>query len=563
MRLYSKSKTFNRRLNLLIIITYLIGALIGGRLFIITVIRHDFYLSKENIQKRFAEAQAVRRGEIYLIDKQGELFPAAVNKAWPMAYIEPKKLQKQNKKALSQTLAQILQLDGQKILKKLSDPHDPFEILKHKLTPEEAQAIKKLDIAGVGYKLEKNLRYYPAQTLASHALGFLGYQGNERKGQYGVEEYYNNLLSNRSPQSNSASYLAKPAQKKNLVLTIDPNIQLFVEENLKKTVEKYQASGGTVIVMDPTTGKILAMANYPNFNPNEYAKVNNLNLFINKAVSEIFEPGSVFKPFIMAIALDQGIVTPSSTFDDKGFVKIGGYKIENAEKKAFGIQTMTQVLEKSLNTGIVYVERLLKKETIKRYLRNFGFGEKTGIDLPGEAKGTLSNLNSGRDINFATAAFGQGISVTPMQIVRALSIIANGGRMIRPHVLEGIEQDGIIKHKAFKSLEQVIAPETAHRLTAMLVSVTENGTGRKAKIPNYWIATKTGTAQIPFRHKRGYSNDTIQTVIGFAPAYNARFVVLATLYRPHGARFAASSVAPLFKNIVNYILNYLEIPPER
>ncbi len=315
--------------------------------------------------------------------------------------------------------------------------------------------------------------------------------------------------------------------------------------------------------MNPKTGMVITMANYPNFDPNQYGKTQ-IKVFVNSAIGPVYEPGSVFKPITMAIALDQGVVTPMSTYQDKGFVKIGGYTIDNADKKIFGEQTMTQVLEKSINTGIIYVERLLKKDTIKTYLNKFGFGHKTGIDLPSEGTGDISRLETGREIYFATAAFGQGITVTPIQLVRAFSAIANDGILPKPKVVESIEKDGKIQdsisEKDVIQEQNIISPNTANRLTAMLVSVTENGTGKRAKIPGYWIATKTGTAQIP--DKGGYGEDTIHTIVGFGPAYDAQFVILIKLTRPQGVRFAAVSVAPLFRDIAEYLLNYWEISPE-
>ena len=558
----SQRKFFSRS-NLLIFITYVLGALICGRLFVLTILNHDVYLTKSINQETFAKTQNTKRGKIYLKDWQGKIYSVAINKGWPMAYAEPNRITIDNKHSLAREIAKILNLEETVVFKKISDSNDPFEILKRKLNTEETQNIKELDAKGIKIQTEENLRYYPASTLASHVIGFLGHQGDECVGQYGIEEYYDKTLSGKIANTDF-SFEEQVSSGYDITLSLDPNIQLFVEEGLKKNVEQYNASEGTAIVMNPKTGAIVAMANYPNFNPNDYAKEDNFNVFINQAISSVFEPGSVFKPIIMAIALDQGVVNPASTYQDRGFVRMGGYTIYNADRKLFGEQTMTQVLEKSINTGIIYVEKLLKQDTIRAYLDKFGFEHKTDIELPGEASGNLTNLKTGRPINFATAAFGQGISTTAIQLTKAFGIIANRGMLVNPTIVASIEKDGKIQEDVHeKNIDQkqaIISPNTANRLTAMLVNVTENGTGARAKIPGYLIATKTGTAQIP--QKGGYGEDAVHTVIGFGPAYNAQFVILVELTRPQEVRFAAVSVAPLFRDIAEYLLNYWEISPE-
>jgi len=560
------NKQFAWRSNVLVVIIYIFGILILGRLFVLTVTKHDIYQDQAENQTNLLIIQKTKRGEIYF-DNKGELFSAAINKQWPMVYAEPSRIKTNQRKNIATELSKILNIDENEILRKISDPDDPFELLKNKLSETEISAISKLNMDGIKMKNEE-IRYYPGGKLASHTIGFLGYNGDNKMGQYGVEEYYEKFLSREiKTEENKSNDPNINLSGENLVLSIDSNIQLFVEEELEKTVNAYSASEGTVIIMEPKTGKIMAMANYPNFDLNGYAKVKNLDILVNSAISTVYEPGSAFKPLIMAMALDQGKIDPSTTYNDTGSVKIGGYTVYNADKKQYGTQTMTQVLEKSLNTGVIYVEKLLDQSLIKQYFKNFGIGEKTGIDLVGEVSGNMNNLDSGRDINFATAAFGQGISVTPLQLLRAIGAIANHGIIVKPSVVERIFKNDNIQESAFNyasSSKQVITPETANYLTSMLVSVTENGTGKRAKIPGYWIALKTGTAQIPSKESGGYSNDeTIHTIVGFAPAYNPRFIILAKVDRPQGVRFAEGSVTPLFRNIAEYLLGYLEISPER
>jgi len=550
----SLNKKFNKRANFLLVIIFLAGLLILGRLFVLGIHYHDFYLSKLEKQEHLFTQSLIKRGEIYLQNNQGT-FPVAINKNWPMAYAEPNRISSNNLDNLAEKIANILDTDKAEVLKKISNSKDPFELLKNQISDEEAEAI--LGLGDPGIKIQKeSARYYPGEELASHVLGFLGYKNNERIGQYGVEKYYDSYLSNDDQTEES----------NDLILTIDSNIQLFVEGELEKLSETYEATSGSIIVMDPRDGRILSMANYPDFNPNNYGETKNFTYFMNNSISSVFEPGSVFKPLVMAIALDQEVLTPASTYVDKGSTKIGGYTIYNADQKVYGLQTMNQVIEKSLNTGMVYVQSLLKQETIKDYFEKFGLYEKTDIDLPNEICGNMTNLDAGREINFATASFGQGISMTPIQLARAIGVIANKGKIVKPHVVETIPESATIQVESNLNKTmgtRVLSEQATNRLVAMMVNVTENGTGKNAKIPGYWVATKTGTAQLASATERGYSDESIHTVVGFAPAYDPKFVILIKLDRPQKGRFAATTVAPVFRNISEYILNYLEIPPER
>ena len=402
----------------------------------------------------------------------------------------------------------------------------------------------------------------------------VGFKGDKRVGQYGIEGYYENDLKGKQGFLKGAKDASgniiesitsqiKPAENgAKLILTIDKNIQFKAEKELKEAVEKWDAKGGTIIVMEPKTGKILSMVSFPNFDPNNYNKVEDINVFLNPAISCIYEPGSVFKPFTIAGALEEKLITPKTTYKDTGKVKIKGYIISNVEGKSYGNPTITEVLEKSINTGAVFVQRKLGKELFKKYVEKFGFSQKTGIDLQGEIAGNISNLDSKRDIDYATASFGQGIAVTPIELITAFSAIANGGKLLKPFVVEKeIFYDNREKINHPTLINQVISTSTAETLTKMLVSVVDNGYGKKAKVDGYFIAGKTGTAQVP--EKGTYSKDrTIHTFIGFAPAFDPRFTILVKLDEPKGIRFAADSCAPIFRKLAEFIFNYLKIPPQ-
>jgi cell division protein FtsI (penicillin-binding protein 3)/stage V sporulation protein D (sporulation-specific penicillin-binding protein) len=306
------------------------------------------------------------------------------------------------------------------------------------------------------------------------------------------------------------------------------------------------------------------MANFPNFNPNQYSKEKDLEVFQNSTIQKIFECGSVFKPITMAIALNEGKITPDTTFKDEGFVKVGVETIYNFDKtKKYGIQTMTQVLEKSLNTGAVFVSQLINHNTFLEYLDRFGFNEKTGIDLQGEVLPQNQGLKNGREINFATASFGQGIEMTPLQLIRAFSVIANGGDLIKPYIVEKIvsNQNEEVKTQP-KIVKGVISKQTVSQLTTMLISAVKNGVAKRAGVSGYYIAGKTGTAQVPYEDKKGYYPDrTIQSFAGFGPALNPRFVILVKLDNIK-SKSSSETAAPLFSKLAQYILNYWQIPPD-
>ena len=291
------------------------------------------------------------------------------------------------------------------------------------------------------------------------------------------------------------------------------------------------------------------------YEPNNYYEVKDFHIFENPAITEPYEPGSIFKVITMASALDTNKVKPDSTYFDKGYVAIGPEPeiIKNANERKYGWQTVTNVLEKSLNTGAVWVARKTGKELFRYYLKEFGFGSLTGIELPGEAKGNLDNLDKPGEIYLATASFGQGITATPLQIANSFLAIANKGKLYRPY---------IIKEKGPYFVRQVIREKTAKNLTQMLVSVVENGYGRRAGVTGYKIAGKTGTAQVPDIEKGGYSERVIHSFAGFGPAENPQFVGFVKLINPKKGKFSDSTAAPTFSKLAEFVLRYYHIAPE-
>ena len=553
--------------------------IITFRLFSLQVLKYSFYKIKAVNQHQIFQTVYPSRGEIFMRDRytdsdsRNSLFSVAINKKLWKAYAVPKDIEE--KEETVEKLSPFLEIEDELLRERISKSDDPYEPLEDKLDEERAKNIKSLNLKGIGLESE-NWHYFPANELACHLIGFVGFEENEKTGRYGVEEYYENELAGKPGfvEAKKDSFgnlisvnnrvLKEAEDGADLILTIEPNVQFFIEGKLEETINRLQAVEGTIIVMEVKTGAIKAMANWPNFNPNKYNEVKDINIFKNPAIQEVFEPGSIFKPITLAGALDKGAITPRTTYEDKGMVEISGYVLKNANDRVWGVQTMTEVLEKSINSGAIFAQQALGKDDFKKYVEKFGFNEKTGIDLIGETKGNISNLKKKRDLEYATASFGQGIAITSIQLIQALSAIGNDGILMRPYVVEKIiYSDNREKITESKELRRVISSETASRLTAMLVSTVENGYGKKGGVKGYLIAGKTGTAQIPDLEKGGYTEETIHSFGGFFPAYDARFSVLIKIDKPKGINFAADSVAPVFSQIAEYILNYYEIPPSQ
>lgn len=548
----------NLRINIFFICVLALSSLILYRLFVLSYVRHSAY-SRTALAQRENINNVLARGNIYLKDTlSGDLFLAATNRKFPLAYVVPSKVDWANNIETIDKVASVLGIEAISITKTVSGKQDVSKVLKRRLTAEDVNKIKTLNLKGLGVSYEMD-RFYPGQRLASNIIGFLGYDQKGRSGQYGIEAYYEDELFGRTGDSLTDESFTRP---EDIILTIDKNIQDFVEDRLDNLVKTWNAEGGSIIVQDPQTGEILAMADRPSFDPNDY-RDSSLSHFLNRGIQGVFEPGSSFKPITMAMGLDLAKVTPQTTFTDTGFVEISGYKINNFSEKVFGTQTMSQVLEKSINTGAMFVQGLVGDDNFLNYIINMGFGQKTGVDLPGEVGGDITNLYSRRKINYMTASFGQGIAVTPLQLINAYSAIANGGKLMRPYVVEKVIKEGGLEEVTKPEVISIpISEKTSAKLRTMLVSVVDNGFD-KARIKGYDIAGKTGTAQIPDGSGGYADNEYIHDFLGFAPAFDPKFVILIKMDRPKGITFAADSLSPTFRELAQFLINYFKIPPTR
>lgn len=567
------SLTFDRRLKFVFVFFFLLAPIFLGRLFYLQIIKSSEYDKDAASRSNFKELIIPQRGEIF---SQGENVlgpaPLALNKKIYNVVLSTYGLKDGEKEKLVSDITRILILPENEVRKKVERKNAFYIKLKNDISQNEVQEIR--DLKSKYLFIENDFkRSYPLLAIASKNIGFYGFDNDRKVGRYGLEQYYEEKLKGVEGfiigQKDASGKIVPiaPFERQggidgmSLITSIDSNISIKAYETAKSLVEKWQAQKALIVIINPLSGNILASEEYPSFDPNEYHLVKDQKIFLNNFAQETFEPGSIFKPITAAIALEKKLIEPNATYNDTGEVKIGKYTIKNSTLKVYGTQTMTQVLEKSLNTGAVYMQRLIGAKNFKDFVMKFGFGEKTGVDIAGEAKGDLKNLESNIEVNFATASYGQGITVTAAQMVQAMSAIANGGFLIKPSFVEKIKEPGGKEIEILKEKKRIISKETSQKLSQMLVEVTRQGSGRQAKINGYDIATKTGTAQIPAPDKKGYTEETIQSAVFFGPAQDPKFLILIKLDKPQGVRFAETSVVPSGGQLMKFLFDYYQIPP--
>ena len=415
-------------------------------------------------------------------------------------------------------------------------------------------------------------RVYPAGGLAAQALGFV--RASDGAGQYGVEQHLQATLAGKpgvlyTAVDASGNPLATGTQREtpavpgaNVTLTLDANVQYWAEQGLADAIAQTGADGGTVIVMDPHSGALIALANLPSFDPNVYADAS-LERFVDPAVSTAYDPGSVMKGVTMAAALDAGVITPNTTYDDEGPITVDGVAIHNWDRQSYGTITMTQVLQYSANTGAIWVAQHIGRDRFGRYLDAFGFGQYTGVDLPAESAGLLAQPQSQgeADLLMAENAFGESIAVTPLQMVAAYDALANGGALMRPYIVASVAADGgrgVVTRSEPHAVRQVISADTARTVTQMLVQSAYRSEAEMYRVQGYSVAAKTGTSTPDAANP----HVTYASVIGYAPASNPRFVMLVKLDHPRTTIYGGSAAGPLWRSLAGQLFVYYQIPPD-
>lgn len=565
------------RIRIIAGLVFLFSIILLVKLYSVQIIHSEDFRDRADRQYQ-RPANAFNRGIIYFTDKEGNQISAATLKTGFILAIIPKSLQRDASiESTYEKLVQILpDLDKENFLTRASKEGDIYEEIAKHVDEEKGAQISALKIPGVSLYKDK-WRFYPGGELAAHVLGFMGYKGNEIGGRYGLERSYEDNLKRESDDvyvnffAELFSNLKKSVQGElqgDIITTIEPRTQAYIENMLKDITKEYSSERSGAIVMDPNTGEIVAMGLYPTFDPNDFRSVPNTDVFRNDLVESVNEMGSIIKPLTMAVGIDLNKVHATSTYNDTGSVTSDGRTIYNFDKKGRGVITLQEALSKSLNTGFAYVVQKTGNKALTEYFKNFGFGSKTGIDLPNEGAGLIDNLDSPRDIEHITASFGQGIAVSPVQVVRAFSAIANGGTLVTPHVVKRIDYRlGISKDVESESVAskgtRVIKETTSKEVTDMMVyNVDEALLEGKAKNPRYSVAAKTGTAQIAV--KGGYDeNRFLHSFVGYLPAYDPKFVVFMYTVNPRGVQYSSETLAKPFMEMTKFLINYYQLSPDR
>lgn len=579
-----KTSTFQNKVRMLFCFIALFALIMVVRLYFLQIVYGQNYNEKADRQYTNVSVDTYDRGSIFFQDKNGTLISAASLKTGYILALNTK-IMATDTEMYYKKISEIIPMDAGVFYSKASKINDPYEEIARQVSEEKIKKINELKLPGLIIEKEK-WRYYPGDSLASRLIGFVGYDdtGTNILGRYGLEKYYDdnlkreasNLYTNTFAEifSNiNKNFIEDKGREADIVISIDPEVQGYVEKTVNDINKKWNSKLTGAIIIDPKTGEIYSMAVSPSFNLNDFKNETNVSIFSNPLVSDAYEMGSIIKTLTMSAGIDDGDITAKTTYNDKGFLEMDGRTIYNFDKKGRGIIDMQGVLNNSLNTGATFVMNALGKDKFLEYFQAFGIGSETGIDLPAEAGGNignlLNNLKNTKKIEYATASFGQGISMTPIITVRALSALANGGKLIIPHVVKKIDYKvGLSKDVSYvNEAKQVIKKETSEEISRMLVKVVDESLSYGTmKMKNYSIAAKTGTAQIarPLKDGGGYYPDRwLHSFFGYFPAYNPRFLVFLYTVEPKDVNFASQTLTEPFFDITKFLINYYEISPDR
>ncbi len=560
----------------LISIAFLLFALcLVTKLYFVQIVSGEEFKERADRQYVRPVGGVFERGTIFFESKDKTLMAAASLRLGFTVAINPKIIAEPE--VAYTKLSTLMKIDKADFIARATKPNDTYEEIAKRIDPEIAQKIDDLNLPGINLYKEK-WRYYPGESLAAHILGFVGYRGEDYGGRYGLENNYNEVLQ-RNDKNVYVNFFAEiftdihktltdtGTIEGDIVSTIEPNVQSYLEKQIESTNKRFNARLTAGVIIDPKTGEIHAMAAYPTFNPNSFGSVSSkdIGVFTNPLVENVYEMGSIIKPITMAAGLDSGVVTAKSTYNDLGYLTLNKKTIYNYDKKGRGVVDMQKVLDQSLNTGVSHIVSKMGTKQFADYMFKFGLDKQTGIDLPNEATNLMSGLKSKQDIEYATASFGQGIALSPISTVRALSVLANGGVLTTPHVIKKIDYKvGLSKTITHPPGERVISEATSDEITRMLVNVVDKALlNGSIKMDHYSIAAKTGTAQIA-TPGAGYSeNKFLHSFFGYFPAQDPRFLVFLYTVEPKGEEYASHTLTEPFNNITKFLINYYEVPPDR
>lgn len=567
---------FAFRIRLIAIGFALIALVLLVRLYDLQIVKGGEYRERAEAQYVKQSPNQVDRGSIFFTSKNGGLISAASVANGYTLSINPKLIQ-DAEKTYASLAEHVPTIDRDAFMASAAKTDDTYEEVARRVPDADGKAIAALKISGVSV-LRETWRYYPGEELASHVIGFMGYgEGDTLRGQYGLERFYDEKLAKTEEglyvnffadlftniRSEISDGEAPPGA--DLITSIEPSVQQHLEGVLTRYQKSWNPATVGGIIMDPKTGAILAMAAKPDFDPNGLGDVN-VSALSNPLVESVFEFGSTMKPLTVAAGIDAGVIAPESTYNDKGSATFDKSTIYNYDLKGRGVVSMQEVLNQSLNTGVAHIVSKLGTAKFKEYFIRYGVTEETGIDLPNEESPLVSGFESPRTIEYVTASFGQGIALTPVAMTRALAVLANHGELPDPHVGVELDYGGGIKKKIGWSPErQAISPESAEKVTRMLVKVVDTSLkGGTVMIPEYAVAAKTGTAQIAKKGERGYYDDRyLHSFFGYFPAYEPKFIIFLFAVEPKGAKFASETWTDPFMEAVKFLINYYNIPPDR
>ena len=571
-------RSFRFRLRIIAGIILTIAIFLLVRLYFVQIIHGSDYALRADRQYISSSQALYDRGTIYFTKKDGTLISAATLATGFTIAIDPEEIK--DPQSVYDALSAHMQLDPGAFFTAASKANDPYEVLAHHVPDDQGQAISTLSIPGVLVERER-WRIYPAGSEAAQTLGFIAYdKNNQQTGQAGLEENYENVLVRSSVGlfgnffaelfANLSNVVvdARSASQGDVVTSIEPFVEQHLDQDLQAVNDQYHSIESAGIIMEVKTGKIIALDSYPTFDPNDF-KHGDPQYFGNGLVQHEYEFGSIFKSLTMASGLDAGVINPSSTYNDTGCIHPNNTTVCNFDLKARGIIPMDQILFQSLNLGASFIADKLGHDRMRNYYTKLGLGEKTGVDLPGEPAGNIRNLNTAQDVNYDTAAFGQGIAVTPVEMIKALNALANNGAVVTPHVATAIQlETGIVKPLNYAPPVQVFSPVSTQEVSTMLKQVYINDAKlAMAQNPGLRIATvsvaaKTGTAQVINGTGGYYKNIFFHSFFGYFPANDPQYIILLYTNRPQGVEYASGTLTKTFMDLTNFMVNYYGIPPD-
>lgn len=566
------------RIRIITTIIMMVALTLIARLYQIQILHHDQYVEAATSQYVHTVQDVYDRGNILFTTRTGDLVSAATVQSGYVLAVDPSIIP--DPEVAWEALEPYITIEKELFLTRATLPGRTYVEIDARVSRTDAEAVSELDLTGV-YLYRNQWRYYPGDTLAARAIGFTGYTADstDRVGIYGLERYYEETLV-RDTTDLSINFFAEifsnlgdlvfenqqvAGEQANIVTTLEPTVSRLLQQVLMDTNDTWNSTLTGGIIINPQTGALYALDAVPTFNINNRATAT-IEAFRNPLVEDVYEMGSIIKPLTVAAGLDAGAIAPSTTYYDSGRLELDTFTIGNFDGRGRGTVDMQAVLNQSLNTGVAFIVDTMGKHLFRDYFLALKLGSETGIDLPNEAFGLIDNLNSPRDIEYATASFGQGIALTPIATVRALSTLANGGRLITPHIAERfVYENGSEKVITYPDGEQVFTPETSEEISRMLTAVVDdalrNGT---VALPRHTVAAKTGTAQIADPENGGYYEDRyLHSFFGYFPAYEPEFLIFLYTIEPKGVRYASETLTDPFMKLTTFLINYYAIPPDR